>query len=225
MKQTTLRSLAKSFAKGEIDKERYRHARTELINGILSGEIPLPVNDYPALVKPPKEESLEVTERRPEKKKRAPIVTDSEPQPPSHSLNILWLLGGAIAITAILIAALLLTGHKTAPGNNVNSTAIPAADSLLKQTTAAQTLIQVFLNDNNWDETSLNEFLLKWRELSEEQMEAVKNSVELIQLSNAIHKQLLEERALSGLAGADGAMSKQQQLLAFAKQLGIEEIK
>ncbi|MCH7694817.1 MAG: hypothetical protein IIB73_00760 [Proteobacteria bacterium] len=69
MSKPTLRDLAKAYSKGILQKENYREARATLINGILSGDDTLQVNEYPALVELPDEESLDVTERKSVKKK------------------------------------------------------------------------------------------------------------------------------------------------------------
>ena len=47
MSTDNLHALAKDYAQGVIDKETYRKARSELIDGILSGEIPVIAYDFP----------------------------------------------------------------------------------------------------------------------------------------------------------------------------------
>lgn len=69
MAETTLRNLAKAYAKKNIEQAAYREARAKFINGVLSGEIELPANDYPPLIKPAEDEAREVTVRRGDKKK------------------------------------------------------------------------------------------------------------------------------------------------------------
>ena len=77
MTTTTLRTLAKTYAKQGISSEEYKAARADYIGGILSGEIALTVNEYPPIIRPKQnaegaegaKEAMEVTERRPPKKK------------------------------------------------------------------------------------------------------------------------------------------------------------
>lgn len=69
MADTTLRSLAKAYAKKNLDTAAYREARAKFINGVLSGDIDLTVNEYPPLIRPKGDEASEVTERRDSKKK------------------------------------------------------------------------------------------------------------------------------------------------------------
>lgn len=68
MAETTLRNLSKAYAKKSLPLEAYRQARGKYINGILTGDIVLTINDYPRLIKPADDESLEVTVRRDKKK-------------------------------------------------------------------------------------------------------------------------------------------------------------
>lgn len=69
MAETTLRSLAKAYAKKNLERAAYREARAKFINGVLSGELELTVNDYPPLIRPKGDEASEVTVRRGAKKK------------------------------------------------------------------------------------------------------------------------------------------------------------
>jgi len=69
MPDTTLRSLAKAHAKKTMERAAYREARTKFINGVLSGEMDLTVNDYPPLIRPKGDEASEITVRRDSKKK------------------------------------------------------------------------------------------------------------------------------------------------------------
>lgn len=69
MADTSLRSLARAYAKKNIEHAAYREARAKFIEGVLSGEMELPVNEYPPLIKPSEDEAREVTVRRGQKKK------------------------------------------------------------------------------------------------------------------------------------------------------------
>ena len=69
MANTTLRSLAKAYAKKTIETAAYREARAKFINAVLSGDTELSVNDYPPLIRPKGDEAAEVTVRRDTKKK------------------------------------------------------------------------------------------------------------------------------------------------------------
>ena len=69
MTDTTLRSLAKAYAKKNLQQAAYREARAKFINGVLAGELKLTVNEYPPLIRPKADEAAETTIRRDTKKK------------------------------------------------------------------------------------------------------------------------------------------------------------
>jgi len=93
------------------------------------------------------------------------------------------------------------------------------------QTDAAttDTLIRDFLERKNWSTESLDAFRSAWESLPRAERLASRESLALGQLTNAIYKQLLEERALSGLVDDDSAVKKQRHLVEFAAALGIDD--
>ena len=74
MANQTLRALAKGYANDSLDKESYRKARAELIQGIISKKIPLAEIVYPALVKPPEPEALDDTQQRKNESNKQPAA-------------------------------------------------------------------------------------------------------------------------------------------------------
>lgn len=90
-------------------------------------------------------------------------------------------------------------------------------------TNEARTLVREFLDRKNWAGSNLDSFLVQWNALPEETRTDAMQSIELNQLSTAIYKQLLEERALSGIGDAEQAINKQRQLIEFAEQIGIND--
>jgi hypothetical protein len=241
MPKKTLRKLARAHADGSIDKETYRKARAELIQGILSDEIPLKEINYPPLVQPPEPESLDDTQQRKNEVKKtakqaaAPEASaaakpdNAEPAveagpAASSSTNKLLYIGLAVAVLAIIVVALVaLSGgdsSKSASTTAVTGSASSEKTKLTASVSAAQNLIREFLQKNNWSASSLDNFQQQWAEL--DTTEAM-DSLELGQLTNAIYKQLLEERALSGLVEDDSSLNKQRLLLDFASALGITD--
>ncbi len=239
MAKQKLRELAKEHAQGNLDREAYKKSRADLIQGILSSEIPLEEIDYPPLVQPPEPESLDDTQRK-EEYQKAPTKS-AEPEAttsPKQSVNtsatseknnsnklLLGALG--LAIVAILVVAALLLGGKD------EDSAKAAADASEKAATASveerivatksDKLIKEFLARKNWSANSLNTFSEQWQNLSAEEKPASQDNLAMGQLSNAIYKQFLEEQALSGLVDDDSSVKKQQQLIEFANALGISD--
>jgi len=245
MANKTLRELAKAHALGELDKETYRKSRAELIQGIVSATIPLLQIEYPPLVQPPEPEALDDTQRKDDLKKppvknepataTSPAEAKKTARPANHAAgpnrtgsNKMLIISLAVAIVAVIILALIaLSGGGTSePANTSNSvSAENAADSIAapQTRTQAQTLIQNFLDKNNWSSSSLDDFLQQWDGIAAGDMLASRGSLEMGQLTNAIYKQLLEEQALSGLVDDDSSLIKQEQLVQFAAELGIDD--
>jgi len=229
MSNTTLRELAKAHANGNLNREAYRHARTKYIEGILSGEAPLQVNEYPPLVRAPAEESLEATEQQ-KKKRTPPVIPEPEPDKAIPRNLVAYLSAGIAVVVVIAVLVIVIpraeqTSENSASSESQSSTQ-PATLTGLSQTqgtAAATTLIQSFIKENNWSDTSMDSFLKGWGSLPQGDKSGVQDSIEFSQLSNAIYKQLLEERALSGLGDADAAISKQRQLIQFAEKIGISD--
>jgi len=248
MASKTLRELAKQYAKGDIPQDAYRKLRTALIESILAGDVSPPVNEYRKAVAPGPAEPQEVTERRRERKRQpAPDTTaivrpedrrpaaPRKPAPPAFPL-----LKVSIGVAGVLIVAgiaLLFTNKgededsspPPAPITDTQSDAAPVMESgsngAMEDTgsVAATDLIREFLRSKNWSDTRLSEFVSQWEGLPAEDRAAASESVALGQLTNAIYKKLLEERALSALGDEQEAFEKQRKLAAFAEQIGISD--
>lgn len=224
MNDSSLRSLAKAYAKGTIEQTAYREARAKLLHGILSGETVLQENEYPPLPKPMEDESLEVTERRPVKKKNELTETGSAD---SEKLKLpVW--GVPAAIVAVILAVILILVLNSKPDAQNKSTAANEANAVDSTASGLQSgpaldLITNYLEKNSWSDASLDAFLLQWQALPPDSLTGINDTVEFGQITNAIHRKLLEERALAKLTKAESAIAKQQKLIDFAGQLGISD--
>jgi hypothetical protein len=216
MPETTLRSLAKAYAKKTIEQAAYREARAKFINGVLSGEIKLSVNEYPPLIRPKPDAATEPTLRRFNEKKK-PDLPKPEEQPARPVINPKLAAGGAIAT----LLALLIIGVFMFSGDDEPSPAEPVAAAAPNM---AQQLLSEFLAQRNWAASgNLDAFIRNWQNLPAETRAAAAGTLELNQLTNAIYKQLLEERALSGIGDAEAALNRQKKLIEFAAQVGIND--
>jgi hypothetical protein len=246
MATQTLRKLARGYADGTLDKDRYRKARTELIQGIVSSKTPLAVIEYPPLVQPALAEELDDTQRKTEVKKptaekakaAAPVApaapersekppTESTPEESKQGSNKLLFIGLGIALVAIIVVAVItLSGDSSKQSTAAKSTSASSSSNATKTIAASsksQSMIRDFLSKKNWSSSSLEYFQQQWSALSEDEKLSSKNSLEIGQLTNAIYKQLLEEQALSGLVDDDSSLNKQRQLVQFANALGIDD--
>jgi hypothetical protein len=244
MTNQTLRSLAREYANGNLSKEAYRKARDELLAGVLAGDIPLAVNEYrPPLrtqdldstfeknsIQPdsPQPGSLQqeiepVTEFvTPPARREPPIASKRPGSPLKHYIAVVTVV--SILCIAVLIIVMPVPGEFGQPTNQDNIT-----DSAQVQTTpalqnqSATELIDEFLQRRNWGNESLQQFTMQWNNLGPDEQASAQNSPFSIQLTNAIYKQLLEERALFGIVDNDTVMARQHALVNFANGIGIDD--
>jgi len=223
MADTTLRSLAKAYSKKTIEQGAYREARAKFLNGVLAGEIALSVNDYPSLIRPKTDPTAETTLRRQEKKSPPISETPSEPGPQPVKKNKWLLIGAAAAVVLLIIIGIII--FSVGDDQDTPATAEePQVAQTQTQPNDAQLLVRDFLTQRNWaSDTSLDTFLTKWQSLSPETRSNATGTLELNQLTNAIYKELLEERALSSIGNTADSTRKQQKLIDFAQQIGLND--
>lgn len=255
MSDQTLRQLARAHAKGQMDKQQYRKARAELIEGILSGDIPLRENDYPSPVRRRSlSDTFEDVTQRDNRKRRDP-ASDTQPlqtkrpvdqvhrpadPPPSRRKTRQtakkWPIIAGVSVLVLIPVLIYLLVPSTPPDQDnattVNDTAPeqpPESSSDVDNTapevdvSEARTLISAFLEQRSWNRQSIESFISSWQALPEQQRRAMRGSVEMGRLTNAIYKQLLAEKALSGLDNGDTAIRKQKMLVSFADRMGIDD--
>jgi len=220
MPASALRKLAKSYASGNLDKETYRKKRAVYLESLLSGKISL-YEDVPdtetASRKTPSEDrdpasdtlqnAFEITNIPPARSRRRRSKTTGA-----------WLIGAAVAVLG-LVLVLFVSGDNEPQLDTQPESAplMPAASS------PAQDLIASFLEQKKWTQESIAAFLDQWRSISDADRIEAAESVEMDQLANAIHKKLLEERALSGIGNPESSLEKQRQLVRFAAEVGIRD--
>jgi hypothetical protein len=158
-----------------------------------------------------------------------------------------WLIPAAVGAVVIIGAAVIFLGGDEAPVAPPQAAApveeaalapatepaavLPDAAEPAVETPAAdgttgaagRALISAFLEDRDWSPARREALLAEWANLSAEEREAVRNSVEQGQLASAIYKKLLEERALSGLGDREAAQARERELARFAEQMGIDD--
>jgi hypothetical protein len=220
--QTTLRGLAKAYASGILEKEKYRKDRTAFIEAVLSGGISLPLNgqrrDAPKATTPNDTFDIKTSEMQ----GQAVDLDITGTAPPQRNPRLI--IGGiAGLLILIIIAAILLSGGDDDAPVQPQQQAVAAIPAIDNSPTAAQDLIHAFLDRNTWSEASMDAFIAEWEVMPEPEKTSIRNTVELGQLANAIYKKLLEERALSGIGNPETSYEKQRQLVEFAATLGIDD--
>lgn len=242
----TLRSLARDYANGILNKDAYRQSRDEFLAGVITGEIPLIVNDYRAPLpeqEPDLDSTFEKTEIRPAPSQKteetttefvapplssrherttSPVATE---QPDSSPSKHYMLAAAAIIGIAILVFAIpvLMNDDQTGISQITTMDADRPQPAAVQQNKSGTELIDEFLNQRNWSDENLQQFTEKWNSLDPEEQTNGLASSSSVQLTNAIYKQLLEERTLFGTGNFDAIMARQQTLVNFAHSIGIND--
>lgn len=223
--QTTLRDLAKAYAKGAIDHSAYRKSRNDFIEKVTAGDIKLPVIDYPPPIQPTADGHNEITERKATKRAlpKAPQNVSPSPGPakpvqtdPPRRMGLFLFGGMAVIIFVAGILFLFLDGGDAPETQAVKSMTVPAE-------TEAHKLIRSFLKKPSWTVDNMDAFLAEWEALTGEDKASIKGDIVFGQLTNAIYKKLLEERALSGIGDGEKSLEKQTRLVHFADVIGIDD--
>ena len=236
-----LRELAKEYAQNVIDKDSYRKSRSELIQGICSGEIDVEKHEYLAPLKTFPEELDDTTENmvtqiiNPAKKaqetsEKSQAKTESRPAPKPTSAkasssgtfnrkNIFIGTGAIIGLCIIILIVLLFPVTDKSLSTDTSSSNV----SKVALSSAGQSLIIGFMQQKNWSQENLESFATSWQQLSDQELTIASTSPEMKRLTNIIYQQLLDERALLSLGDIENAVANQRLLVDFAEQLGIDD--
>ncbi len=243
MSNQTLRRLAKDFATGVTSKENYRKSRAELIQGIIAGKIAVKAIDYAPPLMPANEADEEITEgiKRNVANRPSPQQT-AKPRstPPPIKQNVASNKNNKnspapfIAVSAIIVVSLILAVilfyPKPPESVSVDKTTSSSANEGVTTNTetatatsmAAESLLADFLNEKNWNEDSLDNFIESWSALTDEEKEAAKQTKRMQRMDDSIYKQFLKGKALSSI-DSEKAILKQQELIDFANAIGIND--
>ena len=244
MTTKTLRALAKDYANGVLDKESYRKARDAYFRAVLSGTVKVEVIDYrPPVDIQDLDVTLEKTSVRPQRPKSDSEGIESVNQgnsghsqsrqsaQPSTSplliVSIILLIIAAIGVSIALLYAPEKKGAAEIVTIQPDAADIieeqPSVPQVLQPASPAETLIENFLQENNWSDSNLQQFKNDWQALTTAEQEQGLSSPMRVQLVNAIHQKLLEERALLGLGDTENVIARQHKLVDFATDLDIND--
>lgn len=252
----TLRSLAKDYAEGILDKEAYRKARDDYLHGVLEGTITVEPIEY----RPPVEMlDLDATQERTNIRPHDPRETidgstalsreNSDAKSATESglghentqgrstaaenTSSPYLIVSAVILILAGIGVSFALLKQSGSANNqsvatvaeqtVVPVAEPASEIILDTPSEAEVLMENFLQQKDWSETSLQDFKAQWQSLDATDQQQGLASPLHSQLVNAIHKKLLEERALLGLGESEEVVNRQQQLVNFANAIDIHD--
>jgi hypothetical protein len=222
--QTTLRGLAKAYATGILEKDKYRKDRTTFIEALLSGAVTLHPAESPVQAK--MERTGEIPIDRVNQAALEDININITPEPGPLKTNLALIIGGVAALLVIVIIVMFATSgddSDTAAALPLPQSPVAAPPVMDTPRTAAQNLIASFLAKNTWSEAAMEAFLAEWEVMPEPEKSSIGNTIELGQLANEIYKKLLEERALSGIGNPEASYAKQRQLVEFAANIGVND--
>jgi len=245
MNKQTLRGLAKGFAKGAISKEDYRRSRTELVQGIIAGKIPLKSIDYEAPLKPTNELENAITEgierdrtevtspqqtRKPKSSSVPPVKQNVSSKKNNNKSPFVFILVSVIIVLSLVLAAILFYPKPPESATVKISAATPdnstptssTVSSTMDESIAGETLIANFLSEKSWDEESLDKFIASWSALTAGERESANQTKRMQRMKDSIYKRFLEGKALASI-DSDKAQIKQQQLIEFADAIGIND--
>ncbi len=234
-----LRELAKEFAQGKISREDYRKQRSVLIQDILSGSVSVPDREFLAPLPPSTDTDItsrdldydplattEIAVTKPGQKKRnsaAPAPTSSMTASAGQRPFPVWLFVILSLAVLVLIMAVTALFIYTEEEENTLSTATITTEQPPAAGEAANQLIRIFLQQNNWQVGNLRQFESNWQKIGPTEQQAAIDLPIMNQLKNAIYKQILEERAMIALGDEASARAKQQILVDFARSVGIDD--
>jgi len=231
----TLGALAKDCAQGATDHKDYRKARTELIENIIAGKIEVaPIEFPPPIDLDEGDQTVEsavtqITPAQLAQKPKTPPPSPPTPPPPKETHHY-WLIGsGIVALICLFVLVILFVWQDDSSTQEETSIArqLPEQSSInvdeISIASAADNLVEEFLKQNNWSEKNKQQFMSNWQNLSIQEQTTALNSTAISRMSNTIYKQLNEERALLGLGDNATAIAKQQALVDFANQIGIND--
>jgi hypothetical protein len=243
MSNQTLRQLARDYSRGAIGKDKYRQSRTELIQGIVAGDIAVKAIDYEAPLMPSNELDDAITEgivrdateiTSPQAKIPKPIPSPAVKQNNIAATNnkkkspLIFILVSSIIVLSLILAVALFypkppeTMVIKKPRVSDNSQSSNNATTTTINNTVGETLIANFLSEKNWSEDSLNSFIESWTTLSQEEKDSAKQTKRMQRMKDSIYKQFLEGKAFASI-DSEKAIMKQQKLIEFAEAIEIDD--
>ena len=231
-----LQKLAKEYAQNTIDLESYRKSRSELIKGICAGEVVVKENEYLAPLDNLEEKLDDTTENMitqmvnqgqdskaatPTAKSKARPTDQKESSSPStRKIDQKTII---IASLVIVVLCLVILTTLLSPATKEEPPITIPDNEMVNESSAGQNLIAEFMQQKNWTQENLTSFVASWQQLSAQEHEATHASPEMKRLTNAVYRQLLDERALISLGDVENSVANQKMLVDLTERLGIDD--
>jgi hypothetical protein len=241
MSTQTLRELARDYAQGTISKDAYRKSRTELIQGIIAGNIAVKDIDYEPPLPPTNELEDAITEgikrdktemtppkQTPKPKITPPVKQNLATQKDNKKSSFIFILASVIIVLSLIVVVILFypkpPESTTIKISNVSDNSIKSGKATITTNVSmvGESLIADFLSEKNWSKNSLDSFIESWLALAEKERDSAKQTKRMQRMNDSIYKQFLEAKALTSI-DSEKARAKQQKLIEFASAIGIND--
>ena len=208
MQKSQLRRLALDHARGELSHDDYVRERSELIDAIAGGNLAIE-REVP---RPASSTAVETIVSKPT------LVAEATPQQGGGSL--VYIVIGAIVLATVVYLIWPIINSPSTPivVRTPEKATVPAPPAI----PASQRLVQNFVDENNWNESSTTSFREQWQALSETERNEARVAPWFLTLTTALRQEINARRALAGLSGGEADRVEGQRLVAFAGALGIE---
>jgi hypothetical protein len=189
--QTPVRHLAYLYYQGKLEKDAYRRQRGELLDGLVRGERHLDEQGAPGA--------------------QETHAAGAALRRGLHSPTVLALAAAAVAAGLVWI----LLGQ----GPSIPSPVTPMDNAAVSSGPSA--LMEEFLHETDWGAESMSDFLQAWLAYTEEQRRAARGLTGFRRLSDAVNRQIDQERALIDLGVSGQSLRQIHRLTAFAHALHL----
>lgn len=199
-----LRQMVNDYYHGLLTEDSYREQRAQLLDNIGADVT---------------ERSATSTQKRPptaDKASSIPLPVQKDPPDSTSSFRPKMLLVGGIVLAGIAAAAYVIVIPMT------DSESLPVPQPEQSESVAeiglesGVALLEEFLDRNDWTSDSLNNFLLTWSLLKDDQREQAIDGRRYRRLTTRLHQRISEEAALSNASNND----RMKTLTVFAATIG-----
>ncbi|MCI0507294.1 MAG: hypothetical protein L0Z73_14455 [Gammaproteobacteria bacterium] len=228
MVNETLKNLVRGYAAGQINKQEYRHQRSQLIDEITAG------HTIPERTMEAAEQTATVTETTHteaaaviDRADAAAItIATTRPEPPADRLNhpsnqfAIPLHPSTIriiVISAVILAVVIVIGAMAQSNNNANPAATQASNN--NQYTAQQ-LAARFISYDEWTSERVSEFVAGWQRLPEAEKEQARQTQWFQDLIGVMRDRLAEQQTLAN-AGSGNARQNVETINSVARLLRV----
>jgi hypothetical protein len=240
MGNETLRKLTRSYAAGQINKQDYRHQRSQLIDGMTARhavpEEPKAAAEQTAAtvtettqIDATQIDATQIDTTAAIDRADTVYITDAAtlPDPPSERFNHSSNRSGIplhpatiriILISATILAVVVIIGVTAKSGNNAIPPAATQA-STVNQYTARQ-LVERFTGYDEWTSERVSEFVAGWQRLPEAEKEQAHQTQWFQDFNGVLRSRLIEQQKLAD-AGSGIAQQNVETINSIARLLRI----